>query len=207
MARGANHAASHFLILHHRSKTMNRRKMMGRICVIVLAFVFSACSPGQIFAPAPSATPTVTPTATTPPTDTPTLTLTPTSTATVTLTPTLTSTATLTPTPIVYDGKWHGKTKQGWPVNVEIVNNTVVKYDYQFGSANCNVKTQYSIENDPRADKPKMENGTFEFGSDNPDFRHQFKGTFLSPSQLTGTLQATSKQCGTVDTTWEATRK
>jgi len=132
---------------------------------------------------------------------------TPTSTFAPTVPPTLTlaPTDTLVPTPIVYDGKWSGQTKTGWPVTLEIVNNTIVKFSFQFGTASCNSKTEYDIKNDTRENKPTMHDGSFEFGTDGPSFSYQFKGTFVSATDVTGTLKATNAQCGSTDTTWEAT--
>lgn len=190
---------------------MNRKKMLIACTVLITAFplLFSSCGPGQVLGPTFTLTPTATMTATITPTNTPTNTSTPTSTPTFTPTPTQTptNTPTITPTPIVYDGTWSGKTKANWPVNVEVENNTVTKFDFSYGTKDCNVKTQYEIKNDPRKSVPKIENGTFEFGTDSQDFYYEFKGTFVSPTELTGTLKARSKACGAVDTTWEASRK
>jgi hypothetical protein len=157
--------------------------MRFRLCLslLLVMIVSTACAPGQLLGPTLTLTPTITPT------------------ATATLTPTPTETPTLTPTPIVYDGDWKGMTKLGWPLAFTVDNRFVVKFDVQFGYANCHVE----IQSGPDTTHLAIEKDAFAFIGDTMDF----EGRFLSATEATGILKATSAQCGDVDTTWKATRK
>jgi hypothetical protein len=170
------------------------RILLEIACVISL----SACGPGQLLGPTLTLTPTSTPTNT------------PTNTPTSTPTPTATPTPTLTPTPIIYDGDWKGITKLGWPVALTIAHNTLVKYDVQYGYSDCHIEIAYDIDKIPESDKPidiKIDQNAFEISSISPGYTLIFSGIFSSPSKVSGILKADTGQCGSVDTTWDATRK
>jgi len=83
------------------------KRLTGVICLIIISFIFTGCSPGKLFGPTFTPTSTATSTSTSMPTATstntptltPTPTNTPTSTSTFTPSPTATRTSSPTPTP------------------------------------------------------------------------------------------------------------
>ena len=177
-------------------------KTTGSLLLILCFLLLSSCAPGQFLGPTLTPTPTNTLTPTSTPTVTPTITPTNTPTSTPTDTPTI------TPTPIVYDGTWTGLTKLGWPVSLVIENNTITQYSYEFGYAACHIKSWYDVNKDTREIKPPLliENGKFTLGA-NSAGRFSFIGTFISSTQVQGTVKEINASCGNVDTTWAATRK
>ena len=169
------------------------------LIMLLLSLLISACGPGQLFGPTLTPTPTITPTSTS--TLTPTATLTPTS----TLTPTATLTRTPRPTPIVYDGKWSGRTSAGGKVIFEVLKNKIssltVNFHLTITNGTCDVSIKVDIPSglDIRANH-------FNINASNLIVA----GTFDTATTASGTVRATESngKCqGGVNLTWTAEKQ
>jgi len=116
-----------------------------------------------------------------------------------------TVTPTLTLPLVIYDGEWEGLTKLGLPVSFRIEDNFVTYFAAEYDTPDCHVKVE--------PDLPGfgiIENSSFSMGSGGSallGYRWHFEGTFISSSKATGKFSAFMGSCGSVDTTWEASRK
>ena len=155
--------------------------------LMVFSLLVSGCGSGQAIGPTftpkskATSTPTVTPTHTPKPTPT--------------LTPTATS------MPIILDGDWKGKTKQGWPISFTVKNNIFDALTVKYGSSDCNI--EYSVE-DLGAE---IEDGSFSVNLEGDTLTLNFTGTFTSQTTAIGGFEVKDPDCGSVEKTWEASKK
>lgn len=68
------------------------------------------------------------------------------------------------------------------------------------------VEMNYDVQNDTRDVKIDITDNEFEFKTDSDDFMLQFTGTFASTNEASGILNARTSQCGSVETTWTASK-
>lgn len=169
------------------------------LIMLLLSLLISACGPGQLFGPTFTPTPTITPTSTS--TLTPTATLTPTQ----TLTPTATLTRTPRPTPIVYDGRWSGRTSAGGKVIFDVVKNKISSLTVNFHLTITNGTCDVSI----KVDVPSGLDITNKmFNIDASDVK--VVGAFDSATTASGTViaSANNARCnGGVNLTWTAEKQ
>jgi hypothetical protein len=171
---------------------MNRR-MIFCGCIVVLTGIM-ACRVGTVqHTPLPAATivpaetATTAPTETTAPTDTPAV------------------PPTQIPSLLNYDGEWEGLTQLGLPVSFTVEDNLITHFAAEYEGKECHNRVE--------PDLPffgAIENGSFQMSSGMSGllgFSWSFAGTFSSSSTATGTFKAMLASCGSVNTTWEASRK
>ncbi len=155
--------------------------------LMVFGLLVSGCGSGQAIGP------TFTPTSTA--TSTPTVTPTHTPKPTPTLTPTSTS------TPVIYDGEWKGKTKQGWPISFTVIDNIFYDLTVKYGSSDCNI--EYSVE-DLGAE---IEDGGFFVNLEGDALTLNVIGKFTTQTTAIGSFEVKDPDCGIDEKSWEASKK